>query len=102
MSNDKNPGPAPAANKAANKATNQPDAEAASTAPAQRGGTHSSIDKEPAPRMPHEHDESSDQQTGPLDPAGVQGEKDLKRGLVDTDRGKAMDETYQKQKKSAS
>jgi len=65
-------------------------------------GTNTSIAQEPAPRLPHEQDESSDQQAGPLDANVVQAAKDLKRGLVDTDRGAVMHETYKKQKTGGS
>jgi hypothetical protein len=39
-----------------------------------------------APRLPHEHDESSDSQKDEPDPVIEQAHKDIERGLVDTDR----------------
>ncbi|MBI5721169.1 MAG: hypothetical protein HZC37_26145 [Burkholderiales bacterium] len=42
------------------------------------------------PRLPHEHDQSSDAQTPMTEEArkvGEQAANDLERGLVDTDRG---------------
>lgn len=51
---------------------------------------------EPAPRLPHERDESSDSQRSP-DPDAVmeQAHADLRRGLVDTDRGPVTDRVYE-------
>ena len=53
------------------------------------------------PRAPHERDESSDSQAGG-EPSGERmanaGRKDVERGAVDTDKGPAMDETYEKQR----
>jgi hypothetical protein len=46
------------------------------------------------PRLPHEHDESSDQQASVNDSARVVGRQaadDLARGLVDTDRGPVLE-----------
>lgn len=51
---------------------------------------------EPAPRLPHERDESSDSQRSP-DPDTLmqQAHADLRRGLVDTDRGAVTDGVYE-------
>ncbi|HET6599639.1 MAG TPA: hypothetical protein VFG60_06715 [Burkholderiaceae bacterium] len=47
------------------------------------------------PRLPHEHDESSDsQQQGPNE-VGRRGFEDVQRGLVDTDRGPVTDSLYE-------
>jgi len=66
------------------------------------GRTQAIIEKKSAPRLPHERDESSDSQA--TAPRGVmkQAHADVVSGKVDTDRGKPLDETYQKQKDSAS
>jgi len=55
--------------------------------------------QERTPRMPHERDESADSQ--PADePSGKRmggiAHDDMERGLVDTDKGPALDETYDK------
>ena len=52
---------------------------------------------ESAPRLPHEHDQSSDSQQsqGGTPPAvGRQALDDIERGLVDTDRGPVLDRVY--------
>ena len=65
------------------------------------GRTQPVINSEPAPRLPHEHDESSDSQTnGGVRPVMQQAHDDLESGKVDTDRGVPMHEAYQRQKKS--
>ena len=56
---------------------------------------------EPLPRLPHEHDESSDSQTSEPHPVMRQAKRDLDRGLVDTDRGVPMEQAYQQQKQPA-
>jgi hypothetical protein len=49
------------------------------------------------PRAPHERDESADSQ-GTSDPSargvGEAAREDIERGVVDTDKGPVMDETY--------
>lgn len=55
--------------------------------------------REPVPRLPHERDESADsqaaqQQSG--ERVGKQAHEDIERGLVDTDKGPVLDETYEK------
>ena len=63
------------------------------------GHTRTTIDSEPAPRLPHEHDESSDSQNnGGVRPIIRQAHDDLASGKVDTDRGVPMDRAYQRQK----
>jgi hypothetical protein len=64
------------------------------------GRTQTVINSEPVPRLPHEHDESSDSQTNGVRPIIQQAHDDLESGKVDTDRGTPMHEAYQRQKKS--
>lgn len=54
---------------------------------------------EPAPRLPHEHDQSADSAGAEPQPRIRQAKEDVDRGLVDTDRGPPMDDTYKKQKR---
>ncbi len=52
---------------------------------------------ESAPRLPHEHDQSSDSQQsqdGTAPRVGQQALEDIERGLVDTDRGPQADRVY--------
>jgi len=62
--------------------------------------THSSKTGEGRrPRLPHEHDESSDSQ----DNNGVrsvvkQAHDDVESGMVDTDKGPPLDQAYRQQK----
>jgi hypothetical protein len=53
--------------------------------------------EEAEPRLPHEHDQSSDDQGAPADALGQQAKRDIDRGLVDTDRGPVLDRTYRRQ-----
>ncbi|WP_432729274.1 hypothetical protein [Variovorax sp. W6] len=58
------------------------------------GKTRVEQDGDPAPRLPHEHDQSSDsQQTRDGHPprVGRQAHEDVERGLVDTDRALEAD-----------
>jgi hypothetical protein len=64
---------------------------------AEEGKTRVAQDGEAAPRLPHEHDQSSDSQrskeaTPPR--VGKQALKDVERGIVDTDRGPEADRVY--------
>ncbi len=80
---------------------------ATSNAPPDAGGDARHGDTVPAqgekqgrvPRMPHERDESADSQAA-QEPSGQrvgrQGEADVERGLVDTDKRPALDEAYDK------
>jgi len=56
-----------------------------------------------APRAPHERDESADRQAGGAEASArrmaQRGGDDLERGLVDTDKGPALHETYDKLRK---
>lgn len=59
-----------------------------------KGDTKPGQQQEPVPRLPHERDESADNQSSPDTPGTDvtrQGYEDVKRGLVDTDRGPEMD-----------
>lgn len=60
--------------------------------------------QQPVPRMPHERDESADSQA-PGEPStqrmGQAAHDDLERGLVDTDKGPALDATYDKVREGA-
>lgn len=62
--------------------------------------THTSQDGEgKSPRLPHEHDESSDsQEQEDVRPVIRQAHDDIESGIVDTDKGKPLDEAYQRQK----
>jgi hypothetical protein len=66
------------------------------------GRTSSSIHDKPVPRLPHEHDESSDSQTSDeVQPIIQQAHDDVMAGRVDTDRGVPMEKAYQRQKEAA-
>lgn len=64
----------------------------------QQGHTQPVVDSESAPRLPHEHDESSDSQVSDERPVMRQAHDDVVSGRVDTDRGAPMHEAYQRQK----
>ncbi|MDM0027865.1 hypothetical protein [Variovorax saccharolyticus] len=52
---------------------------------------------ESAPRLPHEHDQSSDSQAnqdGGAPRVGREAHADVERGLVDTDKGPVTDRVY--------
>jgi hypothetical protein len=49
-------------------------------------------------KLPHELDESVNPDPPEAQPVMKQAAKDIARGLVDTDRGVAVDVTYKKQK----
>jgi hypothetical protein len=68
---------------------------------AKSGRTQSSEDSgESSPRMPHEHDESSDSHNEPgIRPVIRKAHDDVVRGVVDTDRGTPSDQAYQRQKR---
>lgn len=58
----------------------------------------------PAPRLPHERDESADSQVA-SEPSGQRmaqaAREDIERGVVDTDKGPVLDETYEKLREEA-
>ena len=65
--------------------------------PAQDGKTKVQQSGEPAPRLPNEHDQSSDSQTsldGKPSEKGRKAFEDIERGSVDTDRGPVTDRVY--------
>lgn len=62
------------------------------------GQTRSATETGPTPRLPHEHDESSDSQTGGVRPIIKQAHDDLASGKVDTDRNLPMQRAYERQK----
>ncbi len=65
------------------------------------GNVQVSIGQLTVPRLPHEHDESADSQTSEPRAVIQQAAKDLKRGLVDTDRGQEANRIYAKLKESS-
>jgi hypothetical protein len=63
------------------------------------GGGNTKVEQggEAAPRLPHEHDQSSDSQQsqdGGASRVGRQALEDIERGVVDTDRGPEADRVY--------
>lgn len=70
--------------------------------PRRSGRTSPSVEHKPVPRLPHEHDESSDSQISPeVQPVIQQAHDDVVAGRVDTDRGVPMERAYQQQKEPA-
>ena len=67
-----------------------------------QGESRSGVSNDNTPKMPHERDESSGSQQRAPRADMEQAGKDLKRGLVDTDRGPVTDSTYKKLKNDAS
>lgn len=63
------------------------------------GRTAVAQDGEQAPRLPHEHDESSDSGTSAPRDVMRQAKEDLDSGKQATDRGEATDAAYQRQKR---
>ncbi|HYP71272.1 MAG TPA: hypothetical protein VEP93_10320 [Variovorax sp.] len=66
------------------------------------GQTKTQQGGESKPRLPHEHDESSDSQEsqgGEPTEVGKQAHEDVERGLVDTDRGLEADSVYREKVK---
>jgi len=57
-----------------------------------QGETRPNLGGEPAPRLPHEHDESASSQQGPDQPVVQQAARDVRKGLPDTDRGPVLEE----------
>ena len=60
--------------------------------------------RQPAPRMPHERDESSDSQAAGEESArrvGQAAHEDIERGVVDTDKGPVLDQVYDKVREGA-
>ena len=68
------------------------------------GGGQTKVEQggESKPRLPHEHDESSDSQEsqgGEPTEVGKRAHEDVERGLVDTDRGPVTDRVYREKVK---
>lgn len=72
--------------------------------PARQGNTlpvqgQNATQDQVAPRVPHERDESADSQVS-SEPSGQRmaqaAREDIERGVVDTDKGPVLDETYEK------
>lgn len=67
-----------------------------------RGRTQSDQFGRPVPRLPSERDESSDSQSGPLPTAEQRhAYEDVRRGVVDTDRGPLLDRLYNERVKGS-
>lgn len=79
-------------------AAGQPVADPHVTTP---GATHASVDGEASPRLPHEHDESSDSGSRPPDPVIEQAARDAESPKQETDRGEATDALYQRHLRGA-
>ncbi len=86
-----------------NDSSHQPeDSNPDHTEDVKEGDTRMVQDGKVAPRLPHEHDQSTDSQQYTSDEppkVGQQAHKDLKRGLVDTDRAPVTDALYEDVKK---
>jgi hypothetical protein len=66
---------------------------------ASSGDTRVSRGNEAKPRLPHERDQSADSQVdkAPADDGRArQAHDDVERGVVDTDRGPVIDQTYER------
>ena len=68
------------------------------------GGGNTKVEQggESKPRLPHEHDESSDSQQsqgGEPTEVGKRAHEDVERGVVDTDRGPVADRVYREKVK---
>ncbi|GAC1356478.1 MAG: hypothetical protein NVSMB34_10680 [Variovorax sp.] len=73
--------------------------------PAKDGGiTKAEQGGAPSPRLPHEHDQSSDQQSegGTTPEVGKQAYADVQHGLVDTSRALETDRAYKDMKRKPS
>jgi hypothetical protein len=66
--------------------------------PKRTGRTVQRREEAPEPRLPHELDESADQQGQQPSPVAEQAKADVDRGLVDTDRGPELERAYRRQK----
>lgn len=82
--------------------TNPPDAGQGDDQPVAGRGTTTTAQGEtqrPVPRMPHERDESADQQPR-MEPSnervGRAAQADTERGVADTSKGAELDATYDK------
>ena len=59
-----------------------------------RGETRARVKGHPAPRLPHERDESSDSAGAKPSEVMQQAHDDVEAGKTETDRGEATDEVY--------
>lgn len=66
------------------------------------GRTAQRRDDKAEPRLPHERDQSADDQGALPTDLGRQAQADVERGMQDTDRGPVMDRAYARQKRPAS
>ncbi len=58
--------------------------------------TKPSIRNHPAPRLPHERDESASSQRGPDQEVVKQAARDIENGLEDTGMGPVLDDTHRR------
>jgi hypothetical protein len=63
---------------------------------ARRSATRANVEGRSAPRLPHEHDESSDSGTAEPNPVMHEAAKDVARGRPATDRSEVTDELYER------
>ena len=70
------------------------------TPPRDTGKTRTAVEGEPAPRLPHERDESADSAGSAPREIIRKAQRDIEAGRVDTDRGPPADAAYQKQKEA--
>jgi hypothetical protein len=61
-----------------------------------RSDTRPNVDGEPAPRLPHERDESSDSGTGAPSDVMRRARDDVESGKSPTDKSEATDEVYRR------
>ena len=64
------------------------------------GKTRTAVEGEPAPRLPHERDESADSAGSAPREIMRKAQRDIEAGRVDTDRGPPADAAYKKQKEA--
>ena len=74
-----------------------PDSKGPAGARESRSKTHSNVDGRPAPRLPHERDESSDSGTGTPSEVMRRAHDDVATGKRPTDKSEATDATYRRE-----
>jgi len=74
--------------------------EPAETEPSARGKTASTVAGQPAPRLPHERDESSDSGAGAPGELTRRAHDDAVSGKTATDKGEATDVVYRRNLRS--
>jgi hypothetical protein len=72
------------------------DADQAEEAAKSRGRTLPNVAGRPAPRLPHERDESSDSGAGASSDVGRRAHDDVASGKTGTDKGEATDAVYKR------